>query len=175
MKTKFILAVLVIVFFLSFYTSYAQDVPANVKAIVGMKLEAGQEKLQQLGYELCYSSLFGKNQDWVNEVAQICVTVKFKKSLEITEVTLNPETAGCLTKLENARKIWENYHDGQSPVSDTKIDSERKKLSDLGFMVSYYSNDVSPGRSAEYWVNETSKKVKGNCLGNAWQQMGNDQ
>jgi hypothetical protein len=36
----------------------------------------------------------------------------------------------------------------------------RKKLADAGFKVSYWVNDVSPGRAAEYWVNETTKKVK---------------
>jgi hypothetical protein len=86
-------------------------------------------------------------------------------------VSLNPETSECLTKLENARKIWENYHDGQAPVSDAKIDEERKKLADGGFKVSYWVNDVSPGRSAEYWVNESAKKVKSivwETLGNKW-------
>ena len=134
--------------------------PAEVKSIVGMKLEDGQGKLGELGYEICFSSLFGKKQDWFNEDAQICVTVKFKKNQEITEVSLNPETAECQKKLENARKIWENYHDGQAPVSDAKIDEERKKLADAGFEVSYWVNDVSPGRTAEYWVNESTKKVK---------------
>ena len=137
-----------------------ESVPSEVKSIVGMKLEDGESKLQELGYEICFSSLFGKKQDWFNETKQICVTIKFKKNLEITEVSLNPEVSECQKKLENARKLWENYHDGQAPVSDQKIDEERKKLADLGFKASYWVNDVSPGRSAEYWVNESTKKVK---------------
>ncbi len=140
--------------------SQAQELPSEVKSITGMKLEAGEAKLQQMGYEICFSSLFGKKQDWVNEKAQLCVTIKFNKKEEITEVSLNPETAECLKKLENARKIWENYHDGQSTGGDAKVTGERKKLADAGFTVSYWVNDVSPGRSAEYWVNESAKKVK---------------
>jgi predicted Rdx family selenoprotein len=158
--THLVLAMLAIVFVLANYTVNAQDVPAEVKEIVGMKLENGQAKLQEMGYEICFSSLFGKKQDWINEDAQICVTIKFSKSEEITDVSINPETSECLTKLENARKIWENYHDGQAPVSDAKIDEERKKLTDTGFKVSYWVNDVSPGRAAEYWVNESTQKVK---------------
>ena len=171
MKAKLFLTVLVIISLFGINKAIGQDVPAEVKSIVGMKLEAGQAKIQELGYELCFSSLFGKKQDWVSEKAQICVTVKFNKKEEITEVALNPETSECLTKLENARKIWENYHDGQAPVSDAKIDSERKKLADAGFKVSYWVNDVSPGRSAEYWVNESTKKVKlivWETAGNKW-------
>jgi len=138
----------------------AQNVPDDVKTIVGMKLEAGQAKLGELGYEICYSSMFGKKQDWVNEKAQLCVTIKFNKKEEITDVSLNPETADCLKKLQNERKLWDNYHDGQASVTDAKVNEERKKLADAGFVVSYWVNDVSPGRSAEYWVNESAKKVK---------------
>lgn len=136
-----------------------------------MKLEDGEAKLQSLGYEICFSSLFGKKQDWFNEASQICVTVKFKKNLDITEVALNPETSECQRKLRNARKLWENYHDGQAPVNDAKIDEERKKLADAGFKVSYWVNDVSPSRAAEYWVNESAKKVKSivwDVQGNKW-------
>jgi hypothetical protein len=160
MKAKLTVTMLVIISLFVFNKAHAQDVPAEVKSIVGMKLETGQAKLGGLGYEVCFSSLFGKKQDWFNEKAQICVTVKFNKKEEITEVSINPETSECQKKLENARKIWENYHDGQAPVSDAKIDEERKKLADAGFKVSYWVNDVSPGRSAEYWVNESAKKVK---------------
>jgi hypothetical protein len=161
-NTVYMLLVFVSVFlvFLNPVKSWAQNVPDDVKTIVGMKLEAGQAKLGELGYEICYSSMFGKKQDWVNEKAQLCVTVKFNKKEEITDVSLNPETAECLKKLKNEQKMWENYHDGQAAVNDAKVNEERKKLADAGFVVSYWVNDVSPGRSAEYWVNESAKKVK---------------
>jgi hypothetical protein len=105
MKATLTLTVLVIISLFVFNKAHAQDVPAEVKSIVGMKLEAGQAKLGGLGYEICYSSLFGKKQDWFNEKAQICVTVKFNKKEEITEVSINPETSECQKKLENARQI----------------------------------------------------------------------
>ena len=160
-KITFYLFLVLAINFIGNNRAFAQDgVPTEVKAIVKMKLEDGEEKLEKLGYEICFSSLFGKKQDWVNEKSQTCVTLKFNKKQEITEVSLNPETSECLKKLEKARKIWENYHDGQAPVSNSKIDEERKNLADKGFKVSYWINDVSPGRSAEYWVNDSTKKVK---------------
>jgi hypothetical protein len=172
MKTKLILAVLVIVSSLGINTTYAQDVPAEVKAIVGMKMDDAQGKLEGLGYEICSVSPMKRTEDWINESAKICVTIKFdKKTKAITEVTLNPNTSECQKKLENERKMWENYHDGQALVSDAKIDEERKKLADAGFKASYWVNDVAPGRSAEYWVNESAKKVKSivwETQGNKW-------
>ena len=137
-----------------------------------MKLDEGQNKLKNLGYEICSSSITGKKQDWFNESTKICVTVKFdKKSNEIAEVLLNPATSECQKGLEASRKVWEKYHDGQAPVSTVKIDAERKKLADQGFKVSYWINEVSPGRNSEYWVNETTQKtmfIVWEIQGNVW-------
>ena len=152
--------------------AHAQDgVPPEVSAIVKMKLEEGQDKLASLGYEICSSSMFGKKQDWFNESTKNCVTVKFDKKEVITEVLPNSAIAECQKGLEASRKVWEKYHDGQAPVSTAKIDEERKKLTDQGFKVSYWINDVSPGRSSEYWVNETTKKamfIVWEIEGNKW-------
>jgi len=63
MKTKLSLTLLVIVSLLLINKAYAQDVPAEVKSIVGMKLEDGEAKLQEPDYESCFSSLFGKKED----------------------------------------------------------------------------------------------------------------
>lgn len=134
-------------------------VPPEVLSIVKMKLEEGQAKLADLGYEICSSSLFGKKQDWYNESTQNCVTVKFDKKKEITEVSLNSDIAACQKGLEASRNVWKKYHDGQAPVHTAKLDEERKKLSDQGFVVSYWINEVSPGRNSEYWVNEAAQKT----------------
>ena len=106
-----------------------ESVPPDVASIVKMNLEDGQKKLKSLGYEICGSSLMGKKQDWFNESAKICVTVKFDKKGDkpITEVLLNPEILECQKGLDASRKVWEKYHDGQAPVSNAKIDEERKK------------------------------------------------
>jgi hypothetical protein len=161
MKIKFSLAVLVIISFLGIHTSYAQDVPAEVKAIVGMDMDHAQEKLEALGYEICGVKPFKHTEDWINQSAKTCITLKFdKKTEKITEVTSNTGYSDCLKGLEAVQKLWENYHDGQSPGGDAKVNEERKKLADAGFKASYWVDDVSPGRSAEYWVNETSKKVQ---------------
>jgi hypothetical protein len=150
----------------------AQDgVPPEVISIVNMNLEEGQSKLKGLGYEICASSLLGKKQDWFNETSQNCVTVKFDKKKIITEVLPNPETSECQKGLDASRKVWEKYHDGQAPVNTAKLDEERKKLSDQGFKVSYWINDVSPGRNSEYWINETTQKtmfIVWEIQGNKW-------
>jgi len=144
-----------------FNTSKATaQVPEEVSSIVKMSLEEGQDKLQSLGYEICHSSFLAQNQDWYNELEKICVTIKFnKKSKEITGVSLNPETSKCQQGLEASRKVWEKYHDGQAPVSTDKINEERKKLTDQGFRVSYWVDQISPGNSSEYWVNDQTQKT----------------
>jgi hypothetical protein len=122
-------------------------VPAEVASITQMNLEEGQEKLTGLGYEVCSSSLFGKKQDWFNESTQNCVTIKFNRKKVITEVLPNPETSECQKGLDASRTMWEKYHDGQAPVSTAKLDEERKKLVDKGFKVSYWIDEITPGRS----------------------------
>ncbi len=165
-----LLALIVITGFLTSSKANAQDgVPPEVASITKMSLEEGQEKLASLGYDLCFSSLFGKKQDWFNVSTKNCVTVKFDKKKVITEVVINPETSECQKGLDAARKVWENYHDGQAPVNSQKIDVERKKLVDQGYKVSYWVTDVSPGRSAEYWVNETTQKT----MFIVWETQGN--
>jgi hypothetical protein len=154
------------------HASAQGDVPPEVASIVKMKLEEGQSKLQSLGYEICASSFLGKKQDWYNESAKNCVTIKFdKKSSQITEVITNPAISECQKGLEASRKVWEKYHDGQAPINTAKIDEERKKLVDKGFKASYWINDVSPGRNSEYWVNETAQKtmfIVWEIEGNKW-------
>ncbi|ANW95905.1 hypothetical protein AXE80_06265 [Wenyingzhuangia fucanilytica] len=157
--TKFLL-LLTLVGFLTSNKVNAQDgIPTEVTSIVKMDLEKGQEKLSDLGYEICGSSLFGKKQDWYNESTKNCITIKFDKKKVITEVLPNSEVTKCQKAIEASHKIWEKYHDGQAPVDAAKINEERKKLSDKGFKVSYWVDQISPGNSSEYWVNEDTKKV----------------
>ncbi len=175
MKSTKLLSLLIFFIITGFSKSniaYAQDgVPPEVNSIVKMNLEEAQSKLTNLGYEICASSLFGKKQDWFNESTQNCVTVKFDKKKIITEVLLNPANSECQQGLEASRKVWEKYHDGQAPVNTAKLDEERKKLVDQGFKVSYWVNEVSPGRNSEYWVNETTQKtmfIVWEIQGNKW-------
>ncbi len=160
-KHLFLSSLYLVAIFLIANNVTAQDsVPKEVSAIVSMKLDDGQAKLESLGYEVCYSSLFGGKQDWFNEEDRICVTVKFKKkSKEITEVVLNPATSECQQRLDASKEVWEKYHDGQAPVNTPKIDEERKKLADKGFKVSYWIDEIVPGRRSEYWVNDDAQKT----------------
>ncbi|MBN3584127.1 hypothetical protein JYB64_17145 [Algoriphagus aestuarii] len=138
----------------------AQDVPSEVSSIISMKLEDGEDKLQNLGYSICGSSFLAKKQDWYNPKENICITLKFDKKTEvITEVDINPATSECQRKLEESNKVWEKYHDGQAPASSPKLDEERKKLADKGFKASFWADQLSPGRSIEYWINESEKKA----------------
>ncbi len=166
----FPIMLLVTAFFVTNKTN--AQVPQEVSSIVKMNLHEGQDKLQSLGYEICHSSFLAKEQDWYNEKEKICVTVKFsKKSKEIKEVALNPKTSKCQQGLEASRKIWEKYHDGRAPVSNSKIDEERKKLADQGFKVSYWVDQISPGNSSEYWVNDKTQKtmlIVWKVAGNEW-------
>ncbi len=159
-KNLLLLPTLAIVF-LSSISLFAQDgsVPPEVASIVNMKLEDGQNKLKSLGYEICFSSLFGKKQGWFNESTQNCITLKFDKKKTIKEVLLDPAISECQKGLDASRAVWEKYHNGQAPVSNAKIDAERKKLSDKGYKVSYWINEISPGRNSEYWINESAQKA----------------
>jgi len=175
MKSTKLFTLLVFFFITGFLNNSkvnAQDgVPSEVISIVKMKLDEGQAKLTSLGYEICASSLMGKKQDWFNESTQNCVTVKFDKKKVISEVLLNSETSKCQKGLEASRKVWEKYHNGQAPVNTEKIDEERKKLSNQGFKVSYWIDEISPGRSSEYWVNDATQKtmyIVWDIQGNKW-------
>lgn len=164
-KTKNIsMGMLLLLAFLAIQTPEAlaqNEVSAELKALVSLDMDHAQEKLESMGYEICGVKPFGHSEDWINQSAKTCITIKFdKKTEKITEVSSNPGYSNCLKGLENVRKLWENYHDGQAPAGDAKVNEERKKLESEGFKVSYWVNDVSPGRTAEYWVNESSKKVK---------------
>ena len=175
MKTTKLLSPLTLLLITCFlYSSKvnAQDgVPPEVASIAKMALEEGQEKLTSLGYEICFSSLFGRKQDWFNESTQNCVTVTFDKKKVITEILPNPETSECQKGLEASRKVWEKYHDGQAPISDAKIDAERNKLAEMGFKVSYWIDEIAPGRNSEYWVNDTTQTtmfIVWEIQGNKW-------
>ncbi len=171
--TKITSLLLIVIVFFSNNKTNAQDknLPPEIISTVKMTLEEGQNKLESLGFEICASSLFGKKQDWYNESTKSCVTIKFDKKKIITEVLQNPEISECQKGLEASRKVWEKYHDGQAPVNTSKIDEERKKLSDQGFKVSYWIDEVSPGRSSEYWINDVIQKsmfIVWEIQGNKW-------
>ncbi|MBD0835633.1 hypothetical protein [Aestuariibaculum suncheonense] len=163
---------LIIVFSIINMSNAQSKVPEEVSALVKMDLEEGQAKLKSLGYEICFSSLLGKKQDWFKESENSCITLKFdKRSKEITEVALNPNISQCQQRLEASRKVWEKYHDGQAPASSSKLDDERQKLVNKGFKVSYWVDEISPGRCIEYWINETTKKamyIVWEVQGNRW-------
>jgi hypothetical protein len=137
------------------------EVPAEVMSVLNIEIDQAQEKLEALGYEICSVKPTKKTEDWINQSTKSCITLKFdKKTTQITQVVSNPAYSDCLKGLDNIRKLWANYHDGQASAGDRRVNEERNKLESEGFKVSYWVNDVSPGRTAEYWVNESTKKVR---------------
>jgi hypothetical protein len=157
---KSLCLILTLICFSQVVNSQNATLPSEVTSIVNLNLEDAQGKLKNIGYEICHSSLFAKSQDWFNENSKNCVTVKFdKKTKKVTEVKSNPNISDCQKGLEASRKVWDKYHDGQAPVSDTKLDQERQKLTDQGFKAAYWVDEISPGRCIEYWVNDNIKKT----------------
>lgn len=150
-----------ILLFVSIQTNAQQFNEKDFNHLLSIPLDTAQSKLQNSGYEIAHSSLFGHEQLWWNESQNQCIKIKFsKKENHYIESVEQGETDKCIEGVEQARKVWEKYHDGQAPVNTSKINEERKKLTDQGFVVSYWIDEISPGRSSEYWVNETSQKAK---------------
>lgn len=137
------------------------DIPAELNALVDIPLESAQEKLQGMNYEIAASSLFKKNQLWYNESENMCIQVFFNKRGEklVKSISYGDEDA-CKNGVAKARKVWENYHDGQATVSSESIDRERKKLQEQGYTASYWINEVSPGKTMEVWINESEQLSK---------------
>lgn len=135
----------------------AQDVPAELNSLVCMKLDDAQNWLEQNGYEIAASSLFKKEQLWYNEKQNVFVSIVFEKKGDHTVTGLKPgDVAKCKEGVAAARKVTESYHDGPAPANAAAIEKEREKLSKKGFVVSYWIKDLAPGRSSEYWKNEST-------------------
>jgi len=170
--SNMILAMLLAIITLFPITSFSQsDVPEEASKLVGSKLEDAQKELESKGWEIAFSSLFGKKEYWWNESQKVCINMSFKNGHDhpIKEVTRIPNEE-CQKGVEAARKVWEKYHDGQSPDESPAINKEREKLLKQGYKVSYWIRDIAPGRSSEYWFNESTQK----CMLIAWNTAGKD-
>lgn len=172
MKKLVLISALIITTIFSFEANSQNEVPSDVNAIINLKLDDAQKILAEKGYEIASSSMFKKQQLWWNESKQVCISIAFSKGADHKVESVNlGDVEKCKSGAEASRKVWENYHDGQAPVSNAKIDEERNKLASQGFVVSYWINEVSPGRDAEYWVNETTIKamfIVWEIQGNKW-------
>lgn len=153
---------------LPLFTFGQADMPGELNSLVGIPLAKAQEKLQSMNYEIAASSLFKKNQLWYNESDNVCVQIFFdKKGDKLVESIKPGEEAECKKGVEAARKVWENYHDGQADASSEAIEQERTKLKKEGYIVSYWVNDVSPGKTMEVWINESKQLGKSISWDNA--------
>ena len=148
----------------------AQDVPADLNSLVNMKLDDAETLLEQKGYEIAGSSIFKKEQLWYNEKQNVCVSIAFEKKGDHTVTAVKPgDVAKCKEGVAAARKVTQSYHDGPAPANAAAIEKEREKLRAKGFVVSYWIQDAAPGRSTEYWKNEST----GACMHIVWNS--NDQ
>jgi len=143
------------------------EVPLNVTSIVNLNLEDAQKVLGEKGYEIAGSNFFKKTQLWWNETDKVCISLSYNKGKEHkVESVKQGEAASCKSGVEAARKVWEKYHDGPAPVNSPGIEKERQKLSAKGYVVSYWIEDIAPGRSTEYWKSESNE-----CMHIVWNTL----
>lgn len=161
MKNYKISLLSIMLFTLPLFTFGQTGVPEALKSLVGLPLDEAQEKLQSMNYEIASSSLFKKNQQWYNEGENVCILIAFNKKGEHLVESIDPGVESeCKEGVAKARKIWENYHDGQASVSSAAIDRERDKLKTQGYKASYWIHDVAPGKTMEVWINESEQLSK---------------
>lgn len=143
----------------------AQNVPDELKALVGLKLEDAETSLEQKGYEIAGSSFFKREQLWYNEKQNVCISMAFEKKGDhkVSAVEAG-DVAKCKEGIASARRVMDSYHDGPAPANAAAIEKEREKLRTKGFVVSYWIQDIAPGRSTEYWKNEST----GACMHIVW-------
>jgi len=137
------------------------EISKELTSLVGSPLETAQNELQSQGFEIASSSLFKKNQLWYKESEKVCVRIGFSKKGNKPVKTVEPgDEQECIKGVAAARKVWENYHDGQCDVSSGPIEEEREKLRKGGYQASYWIHDVSPGKTMEVWINESKQVSK---------------
>lgn len=159
------LLLFVVLFFLAPVVSFGQDVPDKLNVLVDMKLEDAETWLEDNGYEIAGSSFFKREQLWYNEKLQTCISMAFAKKRDHMVTGIQPgDEAKCKAGIEAARKVLDSYHDGPAPANAAAIEKEREKLRGKGFVVSYWIKDIAPGRSTEYWKNEST----GQCMHIVW-------
>jgi hypothetical protein len=149
----------------SLTTTAIAQTTSPLQELIGLKLEDAQAKLEQQGYEIAHSSLFKKEQLWYNEKQNSCVNILFEKKgdYKVSAVEAG-DVAKCKEGIAAARKVFDSYHDGPAPANAAAIEKEREKLRTKGFVVSYWIQDIAPGRSTEYWKNEST----GACMHIVW-------
>ncbi|HMQ76735.1 MAG TPA: hypothetical protein PKE21_12410 [Flavobacteriales bacterium] len=138
----------------------AQDgVPADVSALVNKPVDDVHAALQSMGYEIATSNVFaGGHQQWWNERTKSCVALKIKKKM-VEEITTGND-GECIAGVENARKVWDAYHDGPSDITSAALEKERAALREAGFQPTYWIREAAAGRSMEKWYNSTTSKCK---------------
>lgn len=133
----------------------------DLDVLIGLPLEEAHAKLNEMGFEIAHSSLFNSNQLWYNETKNECIAFSFSKGDNHTVETIQAgKEKKCIQGVKAARKVWASYIDGSSGVSSAGIDSERGKLSQEGYAVSYWIKDASPGKTMEVWYNEPKQLCK---------------
>ncbi|MCF8348314.1 MAG: hypothetical protein K9G61_05830 [Bacteroidales bacterium] len=150
---------------LGLFASAQTQPPAALQDLVNQKLEDAETSLEQMGYEIAGSSFFKREQLWYNEKQNVCISMAFEKKGDHMVTAIQPgDVAKCKEGIAAARKVTDSYHDGPAPANAAAIEKEREKLRAKGFVVSYWIQDIAPGRSTEYWKNEKT----GACMHIVW-------
>ena len=151
----------ILILALTISVSFAQnEVPKEASSIIGLSLDDAETKLETNGYEIAYSSIFGKKQYWWNESKKTCVNVAFKGKKHIIKSVTWLNESECLPGIEASHKLWEKYHDGQAPMNSSGVTKQREKFAAQGYKASYWIHDGSLGHDIEYWYNEEANKCK---------------
>jgi hypothetical protein len=139
---------------------FAQNgVPQDVSALVNKPVDDVHAALQSMGYEIATSNVFaGGRQQWWNEKTKSCVALKIKKK-QVVEISTGDQ-GECIAGVENARKVWDSYHDGPSDVTSAALEKERAALREAGFQPTFWIREAAVGRSMEKWYNSTTGKCK---------------
>lgn len=143
-------------------SAYGQsDVSKDLNTLIGMPLKEAHTELLANGYEIAQSSLFNTKQMWYNETKNECVTFIFSKddSHEIMSIEPSKEKK-CIRGVKASRKVWASYINGGADMRSSEIDKERDMLANQGCTASYWIKDVSPGKTAEVWYNESTQLCK---------------
>lgn len=143
-------------------SAYGQnEVSSELTSLIGMPLKEAHTELLANGYEIAQSSIFSSKQMWYNENNNECGTLIFSKDDGHRIISIKPsKEKKCIRGVKASRRVWESYINGGADMSSSQIDIEREELKNQGCTASYWIKNVSPGKTAEIWYNESTQLCK---------------
>lgn len=130
--------------------------PETLKSIVNNPLNEGEKSLQNHGYEVVYSSSYGRRQYWWNDRSKSCLALGFKGETikELNTIHIDE----CQTQLEASKALKDVYKGGLSEIHSPALEKQRNTLTEQGYKPVYWIRETAPGKSREYWLKEEEGK-----------------